>query len=154
MFFYVSSGNRNNNIIPFSMKLPSRINLCTLIFQHPTINFVFDNASFIHTSCFSHADQFLDNGIFNIRAIILCPCPRVLGDFYKYFLVKGPIDFSVIIYAFIPKKKMYVILAFVYDIDVNDINLYTFSEEASLGNSDAFLSSSESIQNLIDSDNS
>lgn len=103
------------------MELNSRTILCTSILQHATFNLQYsDDAG--ETECFEQNISVQIQGIPLVSRIILCPCPRVLGAIQSYFLVKGPINMSVLLYMFLPNTNIFTHTGFAENIGGGDYN--------------------------------
>lgn len=111
----------DNIFTPVRLDLRIRVNLCTSIFQHPNLQFVYDQAAaFENTECFQmNIPHFLPHGVALIQ-VILCPCPRVLGNFNNIYLVKGPENRSMLLYTN-GAEGFFVNFGFVTEIQDNEL---------------------------------
>lgn len=106
------------------MTLPVRRRICISILQYPVAVLYISEYFIPSENCFEAT--YFEVQVFNLyiflRTIVLCPCPKVLGMNYNFFLVKGPINESILMYVTHTSTINYVVSRYVYEI--SDYNLH------------------------------
>lgn len=114
------------------MDLPVRIRLCHVILQHLVVPLHYHNVPFQYECISTIVSLQTQEGLI-LQLIILCPCPRVLGALNNFYLVKGPIDSSVVIFVFLPNTNMFI--HYGYAVRIQGTDLYPPGENAPSRNS-------------------